>query len=300
MTVLILDAPRYASIIKQLPLSEDVQQFIAPVGNIGPAARAIYLASLDSGGTKAQMNILRDNPQVEEWFVLSVGTEEDSWMSFRDRLFDVSAPVYTFSRTEDLIQAMKRPEVRKNSCLVLSRQATPDADQLITVLKTWLPDWHFEQSAFSQDPEACFHTGCGKILLLGHEPLDFLGARFPENATPLLVMTRIEDDVLQSLHPQTLIRNIFKSISGLQWSPEMQIHNFYQISTLYEGFRLGTLKDSNLINSLAQDSRFDMWDRYGLPEPRSTYTKERMSEFLNQFDGCERIAARLLNKSSDS
>ena len=116
-------------------------------------------------------------------------------------------------------------------------------------------------------------------------------------ASPMLVVTRMEDMVLQSLHPQVLMRDVFKSIAGFKWSQEMQLQNFFMVSTVYEGFRLGVQKDPDLMNSLAKDSRFDMWDCYGLPECRSAYTKERMSEFLEQFNGCERIAARLRNQN---
>lgn len=295
MTVIILDSPRQAAVAQNLPIPEDAVQLTAPVGNIGPAERAIYLANLDSGGTKAQMDILRSNPQVEEWFVLSVGTEEDSWLSFRDRLFDVHVPVHTFSSVEDLIQAMDRPVILKHSCLVLSRRENPDADQLISLLMVWLPKWHFETAAFETDPEICFHTNCSRILLLGREPYDFLGAKLPENATPLLVVTHLEDNVLQSLRPQKLIRDAFGSITGFRWSQEMQQKNFFLVSTAYEGFRLDTRKDPTLFNSLVKDARFDMWDRYGLPECRRAYTRERMKEFLSQFNGCERIAARLKN-----
>ena len=298
MIVVVLDSPIQAAVAKKLPIPEDALLLTAPVGNIGPAERVIYLAKLDSGGTKAQMNILRNNPQVEEWFVFSKDTQEDSWLSFRDRLFGINVPVYTFSVVNELIGAMERPVVMKNSCLVLSQKETQDADELIALLKSWLPMWHFEKAAFVEDPEICFKTTCSRILLLGREPVDFLGVKFPENATPLLVVTRLEDNVLQSLHPKELIRDVYKSITGFRWSEEMQVRNFFLVSTDYESFRLKTKRDPNLLYSLARDSRFDMWDQYGLPEYRSAYTKERMREFLSQFDGCERIAARLLNRNT--
>ena len=77
----------------------------------------------------------------------------------------------------------------------------------------------------------------------------------------------------------------------------MLMKNLFLISTTYESFRVSVKNDPDLLNSLAADSRFDMWDCYGLPENRISYTKERMTEFLNQFNGCERIADMLLKKT---
>lgn len=297
MIVVILDSPRYESVARQLSLPEDVLQLTAPVENIGASERVIYIASLDSGGSKAQKDILRNNPQVEEWFVLSIGAEEDSWKSFRENMSSVKAPVYTFSSIEDLVRAMERPVIRRNSCLVLSKKETPDADELIKLLGTWLPDWSFEKATFETNPEICFNTTCSRILILGRKPYDFQGVSFPETHTPLLVVTHMEDNVLQSLRPRTLVNNIFKNVIDFRWSEEVLTKNLFLVSTAYETFRVSVKNDSDLLNSLAADSRFDMWDCYGLPENRNSYTKERMTEFLNQFNGCERIADILLKKT---
>ncbi len=295
MTVLIVDSPLQEQTVQQLSLPDDVVQLPYPAENIGRADRAIYIASLDSGGTKEQKDILRNNPQVGEWFVLSLGTMEDSWLSFREGLFQVKSPIYTFSSAEELIKAMERPVVLKNSCLILSEKETPDADELIDLFKIWMPGWHFEKALLADDPEICFHTNCGKIIVIGRTAKDFQNIKIPEAVSPVVVMTRIEDNVLKSMHPQMLVQEILRKTKEFHWSAEILMQKFFIVSTAYEALRLRAKNEPDFLIALVNDSRFDMWDCYGLPESRKLYTKEHITDFLGQFDACERIASGLLN-----
>ena len=253
MTVVILESSKYESIVGQLQLSQDTKVFIAPTGNIGKVERVIYIADLESGGKKDQMDILRSNPQVEQWLVLSVEANRQSWKSFCAKLPSTAGSVQTFSTMEMLLNAIKAPAIRTDTCLVLHKKEIPDAGELITLLQEWMPGWQFEDAIFEDDPQICFHTTCSRTIVPGHGPSDFMDVSFPENATPVLVISRLEDNVHLSQRPAVLINRVFGNITGLNWSTQMQARNFFMISTAYESFRLRTKEDPNLFNSLAKD-----------------------------------------------
>lgn len=280
---------RFQGYREELSLPEDIR-ILEDVGGAGPLEedRVIYITSLDDGGLKYQRDFLRDHPGVGEWLVFSDGTPEYLLEQFRNGVVGTVGKVFLFSTLEELRNALERPCSRKKSCLLCACNTRVDTGELEALMRQDLAGWTVERVCLTDEPGILEHNTCSHVLLVGERRSDFLlPVEIPTHVEPILVLTQAEKNI--HLELEHLRRDVFGSLRGLDWGRERQRQNFYLVSTLYEGLR----RENDGVEALRRDERFVMWDSFGLPLPIHAYTQEAIHGFLEQFDGCARLAARL-------
>lgn len=282
---------RMAHWLEALALPQEVQ-VVEPAERI-PADedQVIYLTSLDNGGTKYQLDLLRNNPHVAQWFVFSEGTEHYLLDKFRTQASRVAGQLFLCSELEELVKAAKCRQVRRRTCLICTATKRVNPQSFATLLTAFLPGWSIECACLAEQPEAMADSTCQRVLILGERSGDFLlNVPVPEHITPWLV--QVEAERLIHRDEGELVKRAYGGLSGLDWSERMKRDHFFFVSVPYETWR----RKNEGAAALRNDEGFVMWDEYGLPMPLSEYTQANIDRFLLRFNGCEQLAERLMNK----
>lgn len=276
--------------LEVLALPKDVQVVDSVNSLPEDEDQVVYLTSLETGGAKYQLDLIRGHPEAAQWFIFSQGTESYLLDKFRDRVSGAAGQLFLCSRLEDLKRALQRCQVRKKTCLICTAAERVDSAPFTSLLKAFMPDWTVERVCLAELPNAMADSTCQRLLLLGERSSDFfLETPVPEHVTPWLVQAGAE----QLIHEDetALMERAYGGVRGLNWSARMKRDHFFFVSVPYESWRLKNEGAAALRNNKS----FVMWDTYGLPVPLSEYTQDNIDRFLLQFDGCEQLAERLVN-----
>lgn len=252
--------------------------------------QVVYLTSLETGGAKYQLDLVRNNPSVAQWFIFSDGTERYLLDKFRDRVGGVAGQLFLCSKLEELEKAVKRCRVRKKTCLICTVTRRVDARPFADLLNAFLPDWTLECACLAEQPNAMADSTCQRVIILGERSGDFLlNSPVPEHIIPWLVQAGAERLIHEN--ETELMERAYGGVRGLNWSDRMKHEHFFFVSVPYESWR----QKNEGVSALRNNECFVMWDTYGLPVPLSVYTQENIDRFLLQFNGCEQLAGRLIN-----
>lgn len=298
--ILVIDLPFYnmksdMEYIERFGLPKDIKVLNNISGNeiLGKEDRVIYITNLDNGGEKYQRDFLRINKAVTEWFVYSENTEDYLLENYRIGVAnDTAGKVRLFAQDEILIQALKKPQVRKNTCLLCVADEGIAAEDIQQMLKEELPGWEFETADLRENPDILENHTCSQVLLLRKKKgKHFSIIQVPRDQKMLVVLVNAEVYSRRDI-PQ-LQREVFWSVEGISWGQKIQSENFYSVSTIYEKWRKENLAGRLAADVLAKDERFVMADDFGLPCMLSDYTQEKILDYLAEFDGFARIAEKM-------
>lgn len=297
--LLVLDLPFWKKpdpekYMEKLGISDtiDVITEMGEIGSLETYERVIYVTSLETGGDKYQRDFLREHDEVLEWFVLSEDTEEYLLAHFKNGVSQTKGKVFVSSDAEKVKEALKRPCTKRNSCLFCVKNEKIETEDFQVLMQKFLPDWTFERVCIENDKDALKNSNSSYVMIIGENMADFyLQTEIPSHIKPLLVVTGAEKQIHSSM--EKLQKKVYGVLSGIDWGKSLQQQNFYLVSTLYENWRVENENQEDIAAALDKDERFVMWDAYGLPLPVTAYNQECVNLFLNQFDGCERIAERL-------
>jgi len=252
--------------------------------------QVVYLTSLENGGAKYQLDLVRNSPGVVQWFIFSEGTERYLLDKFRDRAGGTAGQLFLCSELEELAKVVRRCQVRKKTCLICTATKRVDPKPFASLLETFLPGWAVECACLAEQPKAMADSTCQRVLILGERSGDFLlNTPVPEHITPWLVQAGAERLIHED--EAELMKRAYGGVSGLSWSSRMKRDHFFFVSVPYESRR----RKNEGAAALRNDESFVMWDAYGLPMPLSEYTQASIDRFLRQFDGCEQLAGRLIS-----
>lgn len=284
--------------IQRLALPSNVQTVVLrdskPL-NLGNDDRAVYVAQLNEGGHRYQLDLIRDNPGISEWIIYAVDCDIDDSIgadNFSIQLRNLSAMIRICPDPESVRTALGRPMIRKNTCLLIGLNDAVPLDDLSRLLSGYLPGWYFELvSAIGGVRETIKSSACARVILAGETAADFDEAAWPDGVKPLIIQTSREDHIYDSLYPKRWRRDLRKWIGDQGRSiPDGHI---FQVSTVYERWRLGIASGDISPISLLKDRRFVMWDKFGLPLLPQDYTETTITEFLNGFTGCKEAAQQI-------
>lgn len=179
-------------------------------------------------------------------------------------------------------------KVNKQKVFLYSIRPNCGKKTLTDCLQEDLEGWAFETAQEAPFTDKLAESDAAHIVIVGKTLKDF-AVSVPKNMNPLYVLTMPDENVQAYLHMDELPLRLLEMIpSHLQWTEEAAASHLFYISPLYEQWR-----KMEIIPAL--DSRFIMWDNFGLPLSREAYTKENIRLFLAQFNQCDRLVKRLVN-----
>ncbi len=261
---------------------------------LGDHDRVVYVAQLNAGGYQYQLDLIRNNPGVDEWIIYAVDCDSSliGVENFSIQLKNVPAKIGIYPDSKSAQAALARPAVRKDTCLLVGLTNDPLND-LKRLMMGYLPGWHLEsmRTDGSGVCEAIENSSCARVVLVGLTAADFDGVDWPDSVKPLFVRIRQEDHIYDSLHPEQWKRCLREWIG--EQGGGICDNRIFQVSTSYENWRLAIEAGSMSPASLLRDCRFAMWDRFGLPLPPQEYTEAAIMEFLNGFTACMEMAEQI-------
>ena len=263
---------------------------------LGEMDRVYYFLSLTNGGLRYQSELILGNPGVAQWVILA-GTG-NSWAldGFRNALSTARTSIHVLSLAdrngEQLRQNLESiAAIRTQTCLIYSKRSGIGKRTAARLLSKLRPEWKFELCEGEEDilREQC--AGITRVLIVGSTPQDFSLSR-PERleAEPFLLFNRCDENVQRFLCPEGLWSQIRMFLKARGWYFPQQYAEFYLGSALYEAW---AAEDGSATKSLSLRDGFVMWDRYGLPVERETYTEESIQKFFEQFCALRIIGSRL-------
>lgn len=263
----------------KLPPSTPVTRLMgsSPFCKLGKTDRAVFFTNLESGGMKYQLDLMRQNPGVEEWIVVSPGTERETLDEVLT-LLKLKSRAVMCATLEEAREALGGKAAQAKTCLVTALTPAADDEGLRDLLRSLRPGWRIECG--NQDPAAF-----SRVILAGCMPGDFAHLPAMEGLTPVLALTGA---VHSSPDARAALRRRVCAQAGLQWSDETQRRQIYLISTACERWRMQYEGISP--SALCQDESFVMTDAFNLPMPAETYREENIAAFLSGFDGCRELA----------
>lgn len=292
----IYQKPDFSGYVRALGLPSDTEVLSSlPDGSIGKRERVVYVTSLESGGKKRQKDLILDNKDVDEWLVLSEGTEDYLLELFAVSVDDAAGAVRLCSSVEEAAEALRKPVKKRKSCLICSLSENEYIKPFSELLQSMLPSWSVGFAVLEHAPDALDQCTAGTILLLGGKPIEFRFRALPEGVRPLIVLTGMERQPYAYLHRlPRLRRQIFGSMPFLQWGESLRNDHFYMVCPFYEQLRIRYEQESIPTAELKKQDSFVMWDEFGLPMPPSVYEdRQFIRVFLSQFTGCQELARRL-------
>lgn len=264
--------------------------------DLGNENRAVYIARLTEGGYQYQLDLIRNNSGIGEWIVYAIDCDTDNSIgeeNFAIQLRDVSAAIRIYPDPENVRAALGRPEMRKNTCLLIGLNNAVPLEELSGLLEEYLPGWYFElvSATGAGVRNAIEGNACVRTILAGDTVVDFDGADWPDSVKPIIIQTNQEDHIFDSLYSERWRRDLCKWI-GVQ-GRNIPDEHIFQVSTVYEKWRLEIASGDISPASLLMDRRFVMWDKFGLPLLPQAYTETTITTFLNGFTGCKEAAYQI-------
>lgn len=299
--VLILDLPIFRKAdpdkyILALGLPPDIEIITSyPEGDLGRHERVIYITSLESGGKKYQTDLILNNQDVDEWLVLSEDTESYLLDHFKNSVSRAVSAVRVFNCIEELKNALRKPAIKKNSCLICTLAESEYIQPFSNLLKEMLPSWSIASAVMGENSDILKQCTMNTVILLGEKPADFRFNDLSDQFRSIVALVGMERNPYNYIHqlPQ-LRRQIFGSIPSSSLGESLQKENFYPLFLSYEELRMRCEQETISLIELKNRDNFAMWDEFGLPMPPSVYSDQAfVHSFLSQFDGCKRLAQRL-------
>ncbi len=158
---------------------------------------------------------------------------------------------------------------------------------LIRLLSEYLPDWEFQPAGNTSSHNSLLAAKAGQVIIIGQTLQDIFAVQLSGNIEPFYVLT-MPDMNVQAYLKQASLSELMLEHGGTPeaWTLSMIKQHLFYVSPLYESwYRTKT--------NPKFDSRFVMWDRFGLPCPKNEYTDKNIFSFLSQFQQCGALAQAL-------
>lgn len=114
-------------------------------------------------------------------------------------------------------------------------------------------------------------TDAAILLLCGHEAKDFIDVNIPEGMEPYFVLLNPEREVQQFIDSEELINRI--SAAYHMTTERVKSRLFFM------SVKTAQWKKMPNVGSSAVEQGILMWDEFGLPVPRKSYTSDKISAF---------------------
>ena len=255
---------------------------------------AVFITDLPSGILDYHASFFNLNKSsVKSWTVILLNknkvTQKQAKLCFSSS--GVRVNILTDTDTPEDIQIIRETIAaagRVQSKTVLIYSVRPDAEKelLKELLEAQLPDRTFETATETPGEDILAKTSAAQVIVTGRTMEDF-NVPLPSGISPLYVMTGIHENVQAYLKREVLAENLFRYVPDkLSLTPESGKKLFFCTSAQYELWN-ATATDPRL------DSRFVMWDGFGLPLPRKEYTSENCLRFLSRFNEIPKLIRAL-------
>lgn len=267
---------------------------------LGSEDCVILISAMANGFKADHKKLFMENPEVSRWivvlvkqnYVISANNIINTLNALHAQGEVIPCPIYDAEALRaEIGKRLGQATINKKSCLVFSRSEGTDPAPLAALIGDLLPGWTIEVQTGENPP---LDSGHGYIIIAGRKLPEFI--ELPEEIAPraMLVLLQEPGNVQLSRNRNEMNRFIFYH-SGLKWSEDAVCRRCFIINPLYERMRKLVREKPATVNSLRNDPAFIMWDRFGLPMSRKLYTGEAIGKFLNGFNECESLAARLKN-----
>ncbi len=198
-------------------------------------------------------------------------------------LTDTDTPGDIQSIRESIAEADR---VQSKTVLIYSVRPDVEKELLKELLEARLPNYNFQTATETPGEDLLSKTSAAHVIVTGRTMEDF-NVPLPSGISPLYVMTGIQENVQACLKRDMLAENLFRYVPDkLSLTSESAKKLFFCTSALYELWN-ATATDPRL------DSRFVMWDEFGLPLPRKEYTTENCLRFLSRFNELPKLIRAL-------
>ena len=252
----------------------------------------LWITSMPTGWLKYhQQFFFKYNKKIPLWIILLINGDSIVYNqlknSIRSGIRTKIVRVTENSNWAQIIEDIKNiKQIIPNKLLLYSIKSECGKTTLRNLLLDYLPNWTIETMEASPMINGIAASDAAQIVIVGKFLKDF-AIDIPEGISPFYVLTMPDTNVQLYLKRNELPLRLFDIIpKSLEWTTKKIASRFFYISPLYEQWRrAGTVPQF--------DSRFIMWDTFGLPFPRQDYTTDKIISFLSQFNQSEALTKAL-------
>lgn len=263
---------------------------------LGDTDRAVYFLSLSSGGLRYQIDFIKENKGVGQWFIAAFDGNSRTVTRLKDILGDVDSPLEIIQMKGDGMEKLKNaieshPVIRRKTCLIYSKRPYTGKKTLAALLVEKCLGWQFPTAEGDEAVLEQESRDVEKLIVMGRSLQDFsLAHPAVWDGTVILWYNRMDQDLQRCRDEKSLWQGIRQVMELRDWILPEKYPHFYTGSALYESWRTAVRLDETYVNTLLVDERFVMWDDYGLPQVRSEYAPAAAARFLEALCSADRLS----------